>query len=248
LPRSLISDGEIFDAADFSSGARRYYRVEGIVVAFYPGVQGKVAPCVDVQPGVNDVRICTEAGVPEQPAGVTPLVEGQRYSEPWPVLHRIPVRYPSGGGLALWWDLKPGDKVDLESPDLDPSTYRATGQQSDPPFTRRNSGSFWTAIPGSTVDSDALPPAGGAICVGAPGGVLVTVSSSQVTLGASSASSGVGLATLIDQAVTTIVSAFNGHTHSVAGVTAGPATLPSGPPLARIAPPAPTGSKVVKSI
>ena len=242
MPRSLIQDGEIFDAADFSSGARRYYRVEGKVIAFYPGVAGKVAPSVDVQPMVNDVRICIAAGVPGQPEGVTPLVEEQRYSEPWPVLHRIPVRYPSGGALAIWWDLKPGDKVDLEAPDLDPSTYRATGQQSDPPFTRRNSGSFWTAIPGSTADLDALPPAGGALCIGTPGGVLVTVNDSTVTLGAAQATSGVGLATLIDQAVTTIVTAFNTHTH---GTGSGPTT----PPVTPIAPvPEPTGSTVVKSV
>ena len=209
MPRSIISEGEIFDAADFSSGARRYYRVEAIVVAFYPGVSGVSVPCVDVQPAVNDVRICTVAGVPEQPEGVTPLVDGQRYSEPWPVLHRIPVRYPSGGGLAIWWDLKKGDKVDLEAPDLDPSTYRATGQQSDPPFTRRNSGSFWTAIPGSTADPDALPPAGGAICIGKPGGVLVTVNSSGVNLGSANPTDFVALASLVAGELQKIALAFS---------------------------------------
>jgi hypothetical protein len=201
MPRALITDGEIDSAAGFADNAKRFSRVEGIVVRFYPGVAGKSPACVDVQPGTNDVRFCVIPGVPAQPDGAPPLVVGQRYPEPWPVLHRVPIRYPSGNGRAIWWDLKPGDKVDLEAPDLDPSAYRASGQQSDPPMTRRNSGSFWTAIPGTTADPDALGPSGGLLCIGSTSGPSVTIGPSGVTLGVpvgGTATDAVARATAVD--------------------------------------------------
>jgi hypothetical protein len=179
---------------------------------------------------------------------MTPLVEGQRYSEPWQVLHRIPVRYPSGGGLVIWWDLKPGDRVELEALDLDPSTFRATGQPSDPPLTRRNSGTHWTAVPGDTTDPGAVGPAGGAICVGTPGGVLVTVSPSAVNLGSSAPTDAVALASLVADELTKVATALatlscpNTGTSTPVPVVAATAYGP--PPILRGA----VASKIVKAV
>ena len=100
MTRTLIRDGEILDTILFATRARTYTRMPGIVVTFYPGIAGQSAPAVDVQPTVNDVRLCVEAGVPTQPSGMTALIVGQQYSEPWPILLKIPVRYPSGNGRA----------------------------------------------------------------------------------------------------------------------------------------------------
>ena len=211
MPRALITDGETSAAASFGDNARRYHRVEGTVLRFYPGVAGKSVACVDVQPGTHDVRLCTVPGVPAQPDGVTPLIVGQRYSEPWPGLHRVPVRYPSFNGLSIWCDLKPGDKVDLEAPDLDPSTYRATGKASDPPMSRRNSGSFWTAITGSTADPDALGPSGGLLCIGSTSGPSVTIGPSGVTLGVpvgGTATDAVARATAVDAVFQNLMAAL----------------------------------------
>ena len=223
--REQVTLTEINDTQSFADGARRYFRMPGIVKTFYPGVPRKSPPAIDVQPAVHDVRFDTTTG--------------ERYSEPWPLLYRVPVRYPGGGGLFLWWDLKAGDKVDLEAYDLDPGAFLANGQPSDPASTRRNAGCHWVAVPGDVTDGSLLPAANGAVCIGTPNGVMVAIDGSTVNLGARQAPDGVGVGPLIDQAVTTIVAAFNAHTH---GTGSGPTT----PPTTPIAPLAPTGSKSVK--
>jgi len=208
MPRQDITDGEIHETESFAERARTYFTWPGIVVRFYPGVAGLSAPSADIQPAVHDVRFCVEDGVPEQPSGTPQLVDGQRYSEPWPVIPKVPIRFPSGGGMSIWWDLKPGDEVELQAWDLDPSTFQTTGQPSDPPFTRRNSGTHWVATPGKTADPGCLGPAGGLLCIGSTSGPSVTVGPSGVNLGAPVGSppvDAVGLSSRIDLFIQTVM-------------------------------------------
>lgn len=192
--RDQVTLTEILDTQTFAEAARRYFRMPGIVQKFYPGVAGVSPPAVDVQPAVHDVRIDTTTG--------------ERFSEPWPQLLRIHVRYPSGGGYAMWWDLKMGDKVDLESFDLDPGPYLASGQPQDPAFTRRNSGAHWVAVPGDYTDLGALPPSNGQLCIGSPGGVIVSLDGSHVNLGSASPTDAVALASLVKTELTEIKTAL----------------------------------------
>jgi hypothetical protein len=182
--REQVTQGEIAATQSFSDDARHYYRMPGIVQAFYPGVPGVSPPSVDVQPAVNDVRFDTTTG--------------ERYPEKWQVLYKVPVRFPTFGGYAIWGPLKKGDKVDLEGFDLDPGPYLATGQVSDPALTRRNGGAHWVAVPGDYTDPGALPDSGGAICIGTPGGVLVTITAAGVNVGSAAPPNHAALAETID--------------------------------------------------
>lgn len=212
MPRSDIPDGEIHDAAAYAANAARYHMAPGIVTKFYPAVAGKSPPAVDVEVGVHDVRICVAPNEPEEG-----LVVGQRYREAFPVLQRVPVKFPTFGGFAMWGRLKVGNKVTLLAFDLDPSTFLATGQPSDPPLTRRNSGAHWVAVPGDFTDGGALPDPGDAICIGTPGGVLIAIDGQTVNLGAASATDAVALANLVKAELTKIATALSSLT-----VTTGP--------------------------
>lgn len=192
--REQVTMSELLSTQTFASRAATYFRMPGIVKAYHPPVQGVSPAAVDVQPAVNDVRFDTTTG--------------ERYSEPWPVLYRIPVRFPTFGGFAIWGPLKVDDKVDLEGFDLDPGPYLASGQQSDPAMTRRNGGAHWVAVPGDYTDPGALPDPGKQpanntsipqICFGTPGGVIVSVGADgKVNLGSAAPTDSVGLALKID--------------------------------------------------
>ncbi len=126
------------------------------------------------------------------------------------------------------------------------------GQPSDPPFTRRNSGAHWTAVPGDTTDPGALPDPGDAICIGSPTGLVISVDGSKVGLGGTVGNPPATSAAIgeeVDARIEAIVEAFNGHTHILTGVTTAVttpivATLAS--PAPPIAPQATTASGTVK--
>jgi hypothetical protein len=250
MPRTLIRSGEVHETAAFAENARRYFHEPGTVVAFYPGSPGVSPPTVDVQPAVNDVRFCIQDGVPAQPQGKPALVAGQRYSEPWPVLPRVPVAFYQFGGLAIWGPIRPGDKVTLISYDLDPSQFMATGQQSDPPMTRRNSGTHWVAIPGDITDGSSLGDPGPNLCIGSPNGILVAIGPSGVLLGSANPTDAVARASVVD-------SVWNGLAQALASA---PPTVPltpaallallqtvwGGAPSLPAAPPTTSASQTVK--
>jgi hypothetical protein len=184
MPRDLVTATEIADTQSFADAARRYFRMPGIVRAFYPGTFNGPPASVDVQPAVHDVRFDTTTG--------------ERYSEPWPVLLKIPVRYPSGNGYAIWWDLKVGDKVDLEGFDLDPGPYLKTAQPQDPALTRRNGGAHWVAVPGDYTDLGGLPPSEGQIMIGIPSSTIIAISNGTIKLGSDGPSDSVATANKVD--------------------------------------------------
>jgi hypothetical protein len=70
-----------------------------------PGQVVRVVP--DGQQQLVDVRPCLRRAVPTDD-GTAPFVE-----EDLPILPRVPVGYPQGGGFFLSWPLKPGDFVTL---------------------------------------------------------------------------------------------------------------------------------------
>lgn len=159
-PQSVIKDhSEVVKASHYRS-------MPGIVVAHYPGKPATV----DVQPAVNDVRF--------------DLDTGDRVSEPWPIIPRVPVCYPSGGGYSLTFPLAPGDKVELLADDMDPTVFRLTGNQGDPSDVRRHGGNYWKAIPVDLTDTGA-PTAGNTLKIG-KGTTTITIDGATINLGGSS--------------------------------------------------------------
>lgn len=234
--RTQISDQEVSDASSDALRNSMYFCMPGIVKAFHAGSAGR-APTVDVQPAVHDVRF--------------DLDTGERVSEPWPLLTNVPVAWPKFGGFIISGPLAPGDEVELRSHDLDPSAFRASGTPGDPPDVRRHGGNYWRAVPGGISDAKA-PQDGGAagseLVIGKDGGQpQIRINGSTIQLGASGGDA-VGLASKIDQAVSTIVSAFNAHTHSVPsfGAPGTPPLTSAGNPGSITPAPASVASQLVK--
>jgi hypothetical protein len=180
--RNQISSGEVADAKAFGLKASMYKIMPGKVVAYHAGVAGKSQPSVDVQPTVHDVRFDTTTGAP--------------ISEPWPVISKVPLAMAKGGGASVAFAMAKDDGVTLLSWDLDPTTYRATSNPSDPIDTRRHGGGHWVALPFDITDAGALPDPGGDM-------VLTPPTGGSVVLGPG-ATDFVALASLVDAAITAL--------------------------------------------
>jgi hypothetical protein len=192
--------------------------IEVLRNALYHSLPGKV---VAVQAGQSTVDV--QIMVNDVRVNVD---TGTLISEPFDVLRAVPIGYFKMGGLVVYADLDIGDAVQLIAQDLDPTAYRQTGQRSDPIDVSRHSGAYWYAVPFDVTQKGALPSANGAIVIGKP-----------------NPTDAAALASKVDSAVSTIVNAFNAHTHT--GVTAGAGS--SGPPATPISPsPGTTASQIVK--
>lgn len=212
--RRDITHQEIADARATALRNSTYKCMPGIVQAFHPGGSGRAAT-VDVQPAVNDVRFDPDTGA--------------RTSEPWDPLLAVPVAWLKFGGFIISGPLKAGDRVILEAFDLDPTAHLVSGKQEDPADVRRHGGNYWRAIPADITDPGAPSDgaaAGNELVIGVDGGQpQIRINGSTIQLGAGGGDA-VGLASKIDAAVSTIVNAFNAHTHAVASFGA-----PGTPPL-----------------
>lgn len=84
-----------------------------------------------------------------------PTVNGEAV-EP-PLLTKVPVAQPRGGGFSMTAPIKPGDAVDLSFDSQDVQDYYRTGEQSAGATKRMNSLSNATATPGRPPATKALP-------------------------------------------------------------------------------------------
>lgn len=99
-----------------------------------------------------------------------------------PLIHSVPVSFPSGGGASITWALIPGDVVLLLFSSSSLSRYRAEGAEGDPTDVRQF----------DLTDAWALPLAGGAQPPATSGALVVKApTAGQVRLGASTATLGV---------------------------------------------------------
>jgi hypothetical protein len=174
-----------------------YHTFPGIVVAFYPGAAGKSPASVDVQVAVNDVRTNTD----------TQAI----ISEPWPVLSKVPVRYPKGGGFIIQFPLAAGDKVTLTSYDLDPTGHRQSGKQADPIDVRRHAGGYWSCSPDDITDPGApvsSAAAGTSLVVGKDGSTQqIVFNGTTIALG-NPAADFVALASKVETELNKIAACF----------------------------------------
>jgi Phage protein Gp138 N-terminal domain len=180
----------------------------------------------------------------------TPLVDefGQVTFEAAPVLGDVPIGTIRGGGYLIWVPVAAGDSVLVVFTDLSTDTWRASdgSKPVSPGFVGRHTADSCFAIPMIAPDSQALSSADSTkLIIGKDGSsALIKISASEIDLGAN-ATDAVGLAHVIDTAVSTIITAFNSHTHTVPIVGAA-GTTPSTPPLASIPGQPGTGSALVK--
>lgn len=155
-----------------------YHTYPGVVVAFYSG-----DGTADIQPAVNDVRFDADTQ--------------ERISEPFPVIPKVKIMYPEGGGCKITWPLNAGDRVTLHAYDLDPTVHAQTGKVEDPQDVRRHGGGYWQAKPEDITVAGA---------VAVPAGLVITAPS--IVLGAG-ATDFVALASLVATELGKIQTALN---------------------------------------
>ena len=214
-----IRTGQLLDLANESLKNSLYHIGVGSVVSY--DAENQVA---DIQPMVNDVR--------------TDVDTGARVSEPFQVIPAVPIMWPRFGKFVIAGRLNKYDTVVLLAFDLDPTAWRQSGnstQPSDPPDVARHAGKYWAAFP---CDLRLNPIKGASVAnaalyIGLDGGDPVMVINDSTVQFGQTATYAAALGDKVDAAVTTIVNAFNNHTHQVAAFGS-----PGGPPLS-IAPPGP---------
>jgi hypothetical protein len=192
-------------------------RLEGVNVAMPARVEGYDAGArtVDVQPMTRRLVLTSD---------------GAREPEDLPVIPDVPVLFPGGGGFHVSLPIAVGDFVLLVFANQSISQWRETGEAAAPVDAAMHALSNAVAIPGLY---PATASAGDAsnenLVLGKNGGATISITPTLVNLGEASAASFVALATKVDTAVTTIVNAFNTHTHPETGSTTSPPSVPIAP-------------------
>lgn len=126
---------EVIEAFISSRLGDTYHILPGIVQTYYPATQE-----ADIQIAINDPRFEPDTDALE--------------TEPWPLYPRMRVSWPRFGGYTIMGPLNPGDSVQVFFQDLDDSAFRATGQASDPPRTRRFGSDSAFCVPFGVADKD----------------------------------------------------------------------------------------------
>lgn len=172
---------------------------------------------------------------------------GNTYQEPPLSFSDIPLGVMRGGGMFVWLPVQAGDSVLLVYSDLSCDTWRAGDGSPQPPgFGGRHTHDSPFAIPLCAPDAKffASPNADPTKIIIGPDRdtAQIHIGTGVIQLGHPAADA-VGLASKIDAAVSTIVSAFNAHLHT--GVQTGGGS--SGPPATPISPaPGTVASSLVK--
>jgi hypothetical protein len=163
-----------------------------------------------------------------------------------PAFSDVPLACMRGGGFLVWLPVTVGDSVLLVFSDLSTDTWRAGDGNPQPPgWVGKHTTDSPFAIPAFAPDAKFLAsPDPNKVVIGKDGAAAqIKISATDIELG-NAVTDAVGLASKIDSAVTTIVTAFNSHIHG--GVTTGPGS--SGPPVPLISPSPPSvASTLVKA-
>jgi hypothetical protein len=162
-----------------------------------------------------------------------------------PAFSDVPLACMRGGGFLVWLPVTVGDSVLLVFSDLSTDTWRAGDGNPQPPgWVGKHTTDSPFAIPAFAPDAKFLAsPDPNKVVIGKDGAAAqIKISATDIELG-NAVTDAVGLASKIDSAVTTIVTAFNAHVHAV---TTAPGT--TGPPGVPISPSPPSvASTLVKA-
>lgn len=212
---------DVIDAAIERALGELYVCRPGKVVAYDAGKQS-----VDVQP------IHRETYLDE---------DGEERTTSLPVIPRVPVMFPAGGGFRITFPLQPGDDVLLIFSDVGLDKYLSNGGQDvDPVALHQHDLTDAVAIPGLHPFSS---PWGGAsssaMTLGADGGAQIHLKPQAIGLGAENPFDAVAMAQKVRDALQALIETFNGHTHHVdvtgtstaqTGTTATPGSPATGAP------------------
>ena len=144
-------------------------------------------------------------------------------------LDGVPVRWPGGGGRSITWGIEAGDLGTLLVRDVSHDEVDAgSSLPVDPASSRRwnlSDGEFWPGfvVPGSLASSAYRGD--GQMVVALPVGEAMYV-------GASTAALKLVIEDVLRPYLVSLKAAYDAHTHTVAGVTAGPGSVTSAPPTA----------------
>lgn len=192
-----------------------------LLLELMAAVKGSMAACLPA-------KVLTYNPV-DQTATVKPAITG-RYHDPelealipapLPVIAKVPVAFPSGGGFSITWPLLPDDDVLLVFADRSLDEWKSTGLPENlPADTRRFDLTDAIAIPAVKPPVRPISPAG--VFASA-----MVIHGADIRLGSSAAASPVALAPLLSAFLATLKLWLDGHTHT--GVTTGGGI--SGPPV-----------------
>ena len=174
--------------------------------------------------------------------------DGTELNESIAVIPRVPVAWPRAGRFIVTWPLKPGDLVELVVSESSRDAFQGgAGDETDPDDFRRFDLSDVWAYPGAGYpDSKAIKNFDpDDLVIGVDGGVVIHIKEDgTINLGSKTPADAVALAAKVLTELSSIVTAFNAHTHIGVTVGAGVTGTPSPPPLAA---PSAVASTVVKS-
>lgn len=159
------------------------------------------------------------------------------------IIPDVPIAWPRGGGYCMTLPLQPNDFVWLIFSEAPMGEWRNTGQLSEPLDSRRHSVGYPVAYPGVYPDTQMLSVAALELADRISGMVLgrdgsqagqillealkITLAHNQpqqTTLDASGLTVGLAGATpvALQSLLTTLITAFNTHTHAETGTNTGP--------------------------
>lgn len=172
----------------------------------------------------------------DQTADVQPAVRAQQHEgkgdpETLPILPRVPVGFPRGGGYFVAFPLAPGDQVILVFSEAATGQYQASGEVSDPLDLRRHSVGYAWAIPAGAPDpsklADAPSTADGKLVVGKDGNdAQIVVSAGTVQIG-KGATDFAALASVVNANFTAVLAWLAAHTHPGGAVSTTPPPVTS---------------------
>lgn len=193
-----------------------------------------------------------------QRADIQPMLKKPRFDDQdnrltpvsFPVLPKVPVRWPQAGGFAFVLPMQVGDWVWIEFAEAGTGEFRTTGQESEPFDVGRHTITYPYCSPAAPPDTDAMTDSsvtsGTALMLGQLGTPhQIVIKHSGISLGGPTPGDWVALASLVNQAISTIVTAFNNHTHAVS--TTGSSTAQTGTTTSLISAISPAPGSVASS-
>lgn len=160
-------------------------------------------------------------------------------TEQLPVIPRIPIRYPRGGGFMVTWPLERGDFVWLDFGERSLEEWKASGSGSYAPRNKRrfdlSDAVAWAGMisPANPIAEDVIKE--DAMVLGHEAGCRIEIYETETLIGAG-ATDFVALAALVKSELADLWTALNTHVHVTTAVTGGGGPVgiiatPTGAPL-----------------
>lgn len=184
--------------------------------------------------------------VATQKADVKPLLmrgvltgDGEDVVQSLPVIPGVPIVFPRAGGFYVSFPVEPGDHVLLVfcERSIDKWATSEAGGDTDPIDLRTHALADAVAIPGCYPFQKSVQAHATDMVLGKDGSAKVHLKpSGEVHLGVENPPEFVALAAKVLTELTKLKLAHDTHTHVVAGVTAGPASVVSALPIPLVVP------------